>query len=71
MYPEDAYEQCVFFQNNKCSIHAVKPFVCLNYLHDTSKKELQATHDSVAAAWVDHQSEVYEISPNANIPKTP
>jgi len=67
MYPLNPHGQCIFFKNNRCSIHAVKPFECRNYNHNKRTEESQATHELVAKEWEPHQVQIFQLYPLAKI----
>jgi Fe-S-cluster containining protein len=57
-FPSNPMGTCVFFENGRCSIHAVKPFECRAFLHGQSHVETTARHEGVADAWQAHQAQI-------------
>lgn len=47
--PFKPYGQCVFLKEDRCSIHATKPFECAESLHDTASAGV--THADIVSAW--------------------
>jgi len=58
MYASNPKGACVFYQENKCAIHAAKPYECRMSLHTSTSDELSNRHREVSEAWQDHQDEV-------------
>ena len=58
-YPANPKGQCVFYENGLCSIHAVKPFECREFIHGDDK--VGERHEAVANAWQDSQSQIVEL----------
>lgn len=44
-------EDCVFYNNEKCSIHDVKPHECASYLHGDSHQESMELKLKIVTAW--------------------
>jgi len=50
-YPADPRGECVFFNDNKCDIHKIKPFECAEYLHDENIIKNKERHKFVKDEW--------------------
>lgn len=57
----DPSGRCIFFKEGKCSIHAVKPFECREYIHSQQGNEIYERHEQVAMAWEEHQDQIIEL----------
>lgn len=57
-YPGDPRGRCVFFEDGLCRIHAVKPYECAQYMHES---DVSDRHWTVAQAWQDKQHEIEEL----------
>jgi len=68
MYPMNPHGQCVFFKDDRCSIHPVKPFECRELACNDTRATTQPRHDAVAEAWKGHQKEVLALYPEASMP---
>ena len=64
-YPADPRGQCVFFENGRCGIHAVKPFECSALIH--GDPNVLKHHREVAEAWKPHQAQVEELLGHAPV----
>ena len=42
---------CVFLKNQRCSIHAVKPYECREATHDLTLDEVRAIDEHVKREW--------------------
>lgn len=42
---------CVFYQDDKCMIHPVKPLECALSHHSLSEKQIQSNHEYIAMLW--------------------
>lgn len=42
---------CVFLKDQRCTIHAVKPYECREAMHDLSLAAVAQIEDEIAAAW--------------------
>lgn len=42
---------CVFLKNQRCSIHAVKPFECREWTHDVTSEQVDAIIERIGDAW--------------------
>lgn len=52
MFPYDPRGECVFLiDGSHCSIHAVSPFECREYVHTDNKSEVGARHEETAQSW--------------------
>ena len=60
-YPGDPRGTCVFYKDGKCSIHAVKPFECAQFLHGQEFEMVHERHKAVAMAWQDRQEQIKEL----------
>lgn len=60
-YPGNPEGRCVFFDGEKCSIHAVKPFECSELIHTQSSAEMHDRHKKVAALWASEQDQIKEL----------
>lgn len=50
---------CIFYKDNRCRIHAAKPYECQMYWHgDTGGS---ARHKKVAMAWKKHQAQIEKL----------
>jgi len=55
--------KCVFYKDERCAIHPVKPFECREALHDTFHDGSDdTTHEKVAMAWKEKQMFIKVIS---------
>lgn len=50
----DPRGKCIFFKNELCKIHPVKPLECRNMIHDQKEN----IHRQVAEAWLGHQEQL-------------
>lgn len=48
---------CVFFVDGTCSIHEVKPFECVTWMHTDSYEKVAIRHRQVAHAWSNEKSQ--------------
>ena len=53
-YPSDPRDECVFYENGMCKIHAVKPFECKEMMHN---EESPGRHESVRDAWATEKNQ--------------
>lgn len=62
-YPFNPNGQCIFYKDEKCSIHAAKPFECKRYDHNLNedKEETRIVHRAVAEAWFPHQDKITQL----------
>lgn len=51
MYPGNPDGCCVFFVDDKCAIHPVKPHECRTYVHTDLRMDQAVRHMKVADAW--------------------
>lgn len=58
-FPGDPCGECVFYKNDRCGIHPVKPHECR--LRWCGGKNTEDAHEAVAMAWVPHQDQVREL----------
>ena len=58
-YPGDPRGTCVFFENERCKIHPVKPFECREYIH--TQKYINKRHKKVANIWKEHQKQIISL----------
>lgn len=68
MFDYDPRGTCVFLDGDRCSIHAVKPFECRQYLHDT-QAQVEFRHAAIAEAWRSQQDEVLSLYPYPAVPE--
>jgi len=60
-YPYNPEGRCVFLTiNNRCGIHAAKPFECAALGHDNGIN-LHANRDAVIAAWAQNQQQIVDL----------
>lgn len=60
-YPYDPTGRCVFLTiNNRCGIHAAKPFECAALGHEEGIN-LHANRDAVVAAWAQNQQQIFDL----------
>lgn len=59
-YPFDPQGQCIFFKNNLCEIHTVKPYECKHYIHTTKKSDL-TMYKKIANAWKNHNIQIVKL----------
>lgn len=52
MYPYNPKGECIFFEKNKCKIHAVAPYECQQYYHDENINFVRERHRDVAQTWM-------------------
>lgn len=52
---------CVFFKNERCEIHSVKPFECKEGIHDRVRRISRIIHKQVADAWRPHQDQIITL----------
>ena len=57
-YPGDPRGTCIFYKDEKCEIHPVKPFECAMYRCNTTRDEVQERHKATGAAWQDHRDQI-------------
>lgn len=57
-FPGNPRGSCVFFKENLCEIHSVKPFECRELFHDGNNNE---RHRKVANAWKQHQNQITKL----------
>lgn len=60
-FPGDPRGRCVFYKDGKCSIHAVKPKECREYVHGDSSTTVRIRHEVIAAEWVEHQQQIKDL----------
>lgn len=60
-YPFSNRGTCVFLKDGKCSIHAVKPFECREYVHTDTSGEIRDRGVKVMEAWAPHQDQIKEL----------
>jgi Fe-S-cluster containining protein len=58
-FPGNPRGRCVFYQDDRCRIHPVKPMECRERW--CGDKEGPSVHEDVAMAWKDHQGQVTEL----------
>ena len=57
-YPYNPKGECVFYKNELCEIHPVKPYECAMAYHtDTKVNE----HEKIARAWVKEQQQIIKL----------
>lgn len=57
MYPPNPHGTCVFLKDDRCSIHAAKPYEC-RALDHSGDNQAPLRHELVADVWAAHQDEV-------------
>ena len=67
MYPANPKGQCVFYKENKCSIHPAKPSECRNYSHDDSHEDTEKYHKIIANEWKNNQQEILDLYPHPRV----
>lgn len=64
-YPLDPEGRCVFLTDDeKCAIHAAKPYECKYYDHRYNESvvdEARDQHHAVAEAWIPHKDKIVEL----------
>jgi Fe-S-cluster containining protein len=55
-FPGDPRGTCVFYENERCSIHPAKPAECRE--HWCGDKGSSTIHHDVAQAWAEHQGQI-------------
>lgn len=64
-YPLEPGGRCIFLdEDNKCQIHAAKPYECKSYDHrgsQSSQDDAKDNHKAVAEAWVPHLWKIKEL----------
>lgn len=60
-YPGKPGGTCVFFADDRCTIHAAKPFECHEYVCTDSYNGVMARKATVTAAWLDHQDQIVKL----------
>lgn len=60
-YPSNPRGECIFFKNGLCEIHAVKPFECKTYMHNST--DANEHHEQVKDSWdkKKHQDQIKEL----------
>jgi len=58
-YPEDPRGQCIFYKDELCSIHLVKPYECAMLV--CGAPYAPERHFSVADAWKGHQEQISNL----------
>ena len=59
-YPGNPEGQCIFFENDLCKIHKVKPYECAEYIHGHND-DIPERHWKVSEAWKEHQTQIEEL----------
>lgn len=59
--PGNPRGQCVFLKNNRCSIHAAKPYECRMYVHDDADKQVSDRKEHIVAAWADKGPQIVAL----------
>ena len=57
----DSRGTCVFFKNELCEIHSVKPFECKEGIHDKDRKINRRIHRQIANSWRSHQDQIEKL----------
>ncbi len=52
---------CVFFKNELCEIHSVKPFECKEGIHDRDREINRRIHKQIADSWRPHQDQIVTL----------
>jgi len=61
-YPLDPRGSCIFItDDNKCSIHAFKPYECKHYDHLKNHDTLKECHHAIAETWSPHKDKIVEL----------
>jgi Fe-S-cluster containining protein len=50
-FPVNPKGQCVYYENGRCSIHAVKPFECAKSMCTDESERARSLHQEVAKMW--------------------
>jgi Fe-S-cluster containining protein len=58
-FPGDPRGTCVFYENDRCAIHPVKPAECRK--HWCGDKNSSSIHHDVAQAWAGRQEQITEL----------
>jgi Fe-S-cluster containining protein len=58
-FPAEPRGTCVFYENERCRIHPVKPAECRE--HWCGDRGHSSIHGDVAQAWTDHQDQIREL----------
>jgi Fe-S-cluster containining protein len=61
MYPFEPRGACVFYKDELCSIHPVKPFECNYHDHTTDDEEQLKEREKVVAEWREHQDQIKSL----------
>jgi Fe-S-cluster containining protein len=62
MYPGNPRGRCVFLtSDNRCEVHAAKPFECRRLLHTDTSDQVHNRHLKVARAWQQFQKQVRKL----------
>lgn len=59
--PADPRGRCVFYVDNRCSIHEVKPHECSAFYCGSSIEAVRDDHANTAEAWRGHQDQIVEL----------
>lgn len=57
-FPSNPRGICIFFKQDLCEIHPVKPFECREMVHD---EKLNKRHKGVANTWIPYQHQIVEL----------
>ena len=60
-YPYNPKGRCVFYKDDLCEIHPVKPHECRMFVHSNPSDEVQKRHEEVARSWANHQDVIAEL----------
>jgi len=60
-FPGNPRGTCVFYQGERCQIHAAKPAECRERFCGDRGNARDMTHEDVAMAWTDHQGQITEL----------
>ena len=61
MFPSNPLGRCVFLKDDRCMIHAAKPFECAFFSHETINDYVEPTHRDTGLSWDAHQEQVKEL----------
>ena len=60
-FPGNPRGTCVFYKDERCQIHAAKPFECRDRWCGSRAAPRAVTHEDVAMAWTGHQDVIAEL----------
>lgn len=60
-YSADPRGECIFFENERCTIYSVRPFECREYSHSDNSDDLNPRHKGVADSWQDYKNQIIEL----------